>query len=392
MWLRHAAAALAAILPHAAQGHFVASLHSNFVVNLDFEGGAGKLPDGGEADAEAGEVKVMAFAGGKRKFKCSLPTKRNGTIRAGGSSPDASKAKKHFINAKLVSLRGSCWKFRKDYWSYEICFSRKITQFRPDSDMRFSLGDHIAEKDELFSDGSIKEYYFGGTENRTTEIHYRCGSSEESSKTFDIEERRALYYEVALSGPQFCSWWEKDGAQATDSEGNTLQVSALLEGLRGSCVNVTQGWWTYEYCYPRTLQQYHLAGKTRDPVHILGTLNGTDAVTAVNRVNMTMVRLKPSISPRERREPPSKHRTLRQHLAGGTVCDETHRARQTTMHFQCPPNWQSRPETKIVSINEGSLCEYQVVVHTTLVCGHPRLLPTLPSGKETINCVATSSE
>merc|ERR1712113_584877 len=67
------------------------------------------------------------------------------------------------------------------------------------------------------------------------------------------------------------------------------------------------------------------------------------------------VRLKPSISPRERRAPPSNHYTLQQHLGGGTVCDETSRPRQVKMHFQCPPTWQQRPETRIVSINEASL-------------------------------------
>lgn len=393
MWLLYAAVILTAAFPFATEGHFVASLHSNFVVNLDFEGATQEPPGGSGTDADASEVKVMAFAGGKRKFKCQLPTGRNRSVFGGGNSPDASKAKTHFLNAKLAPLRGSCWKFRKEYWTYDVCFGRKITQYRPDSDMRFSLGEHQPASDELLPDGGIKEYYIGGTENRTAVIQYVCGSSEQSTKTFLVEERRALAYTVTVSGPAFCSWREKDGAQARDSNGNVLQVSAMLEELRGSCINVTQGWWTYEYCYPRSLTQFHQGpSNKRDPQHILGTLNGTNAVTAVNQVNMTMVRLKPSISPRERRAAPSKHRTLQQRLGGGTVCDETNRARQTSMHFQCPTNWQSRPEPKLVSINEGSLCEYQVMIHTTLLCGHPQFLPTLPSGKETIQCVATPQE
>lgn len=396
--MRFLAAALqAALLFPVVHGHFVTSLHSNYVVNLDFEGDARhKLAIGADGDASQpgeavdgeGDVKVMAFAGGKRKFRCQLPSIRNRTV-AGSRSADVSKSKQHFINAKLVNLRGSCWKLKKEYWTYDVCFGRKVVQYRSDADTRFSLGDFKAGSDELLPNGGVRELYVDGTDNRTSEIRYVCGSSEASSKTFAVEEPSPLYYVWTVSGPQFCAWRENDGAQARDTEGNIFLVSSLLEDMRNTCTNITQGWWTYEYCFPHSLTQYHLSnsGNVRDPLHVLGTLNGTDANLGVNRVDMTMVKLKPSISPRERRAPPSNHRTLRQRLGGGTVCDETNRPRATTMHFQCPLNWQSKPETRIISINEGSLCEYEMVVQTTLLCGHEKFLPTLPRGQETIQCV-----
>lgn len=377
-------------LVYVARCNFVTSLHSNYVVNLDFDSTAAAqraLESGKET--EEGEVKTMAFAGGKRKFRCRLPNTKNRT-GAGSKSAEAAKSKAHFIKAKLSAYRGICWKLRREYWTYDVCFGRKILQYRHDSDLRNSLGEHVQEADELLPSGEVRELYVGGTDNRTSEIRYVCGSSEINSRTFKVEETKPLYYVWTISGPSFCAWREQEGSLARAADGTLLKVSALLEELRGYCVNVTQGWWTYEYCYPRTLTQFHLQGngKKRDPEHILGTLNGSSALVGPNEVDMSIIRLKPSISPRERRAPPSGHRTLKQWLGGGTVCDETHRPRSTNMHFQCPQNWQSRPEARIVSINEGSLCEYDILLQTTLLCGHEKFLPTLPRGKETIQCVA----
>jgi len=342
-------------------------------------------------------VKVMSFAGGKRSFKCHLPPRENLTVAAsgrarGGASAEggASAARSHFIAAKLVPLRGKCWRQTKDYWTYEVCFGHKVTQFRADSDLRFSLGQHQPDLDALLPGGGVREVYSGGTDNRTTEVRYVCGTAHGPGRSHTVVEERPLDYVWTVTGPQFCAWREEDGAKAIDADGTVFKVSAMLEELRGSCVNVTKGWWTYEYCYPFGITQFHLQGNSRkrDPEHSLGTLNGTGAETRPDRVAVSMVQLRPSISPRERRAPPSKHRTLQQRLGNGTVCHEVNRPRATTVSFQCPSNWQQRPATKIISISESSLCEYDVLIHTTLLCGHEKLLPSMPRGKETIQCVA----
>ncbi|CAE8655823.1 unnamed protein product, partial [Polarella glacialis] len=280
---------------------------------------------------------------------------------------------------------------QKEYWTYDVCFGRKIAQHSADGTMRYSLGEHHAESDRLLPSGEVRELYIGGTENRTTELRYVCGSSEESTRTFTVAEDPEHYYTIVVSGPAFCIWKDNDATEVTTPDGNRMLISAVLEGMRGSCINTTNGWWTYEYCFPRGLTQFHQEGSKRDPDHTLGTMEGSSANQLPNQVNLSLVRLKPSISPRERRAPPSSHMTLKQRIGRGNVCDETGRPRETTVHFQCPPNWQSRPEAHIVSISESALCEYEVLVYTTHMCGHHRLIPTLPRGKETIQCVAEVS-
>lgn len=365
-------------------GHFVASLHSNFVVHLDFESEkTNALPV-----PAAEDLQMMSFAGGQSRFRCRLPS-RTGTQAGSRKSPDAPKPQEHFISAKLAPYRGNCWKLQQDYWTYDVCFGRKIAQFRPETDLRYSLGERDPEADRLLPDGGVIEHYIGGTDNRTTAVHYVCGSSELQSRIFTIEEAQPLAYTLRVSGAGFCSWREKDGQETRDKQGNTLKISSLLEPLRSTCLNLTQGWWTYEYCFPRTLRQYHMQvlsdGVKRDPDHLLGQLLPQEPIQ-VNQVEMGTVKLKPSISPRERRAPPSNHMTLEQRLSGGSVCDETKRHREALLHFQCPTNWQSRPDHRMVSIREGALCEYEVVVQTVLLCGHQRLIPTMPRGRETLQC------
>lgn len=367
-------------------GNFVSSLHSNFVVNLDFEGETQVQGDDAEEDTH-----IMSFAGGKQKFKCNLPTGRKSHI-GGGNSTDSKKLKAHLMDAKLAAFKGRCWTRRVDYWSYDVCFGKRIKQYRPDAEASFSLGERTGKEPQLNPDGSVTELFAGGTDNRSAVLHYTCGLSGEN-RIFSIEEPKPLKYEITVTSAAFCDWRGQEGNETRDTHDKPLKVSALLEDLRGECVNVTQGWWTYEYCYPHSLTQFHLANSRREPQHTLGTLNGTTDPTDPGKVNMNMVKLKPSVTSRERRAAPSNHRTLRQFLGGGTVCDETNRARSTTMHFQCPPNWQTQLETRITNIKEGSLCEYEIMVQTPLICGHPKLLPSAPKSKEeAIRCVAQPSD
>jgi len=373
-----------------ARGNFASSLHSNFVISLDFEtAGQQQSGDSSVAQVQEDDTKLMAFAGGQQKFRCHLPSSNGQLTPSGGDASDLKKLKAQFKDAKMAALKGRCALTRAGDWTYQLCFGDKIVQMRTEhADTQYELGFHDPQYDELYGNGTVSEWYLGGTDNRSTEVRYACGASSVSKGRGPIvEEVRPLSYLVTVHAPVFCSWREKEGAETKDESGEVMKVSALLEDLRGSCVNVTHQWWTYEYCYPDTMRQFHLSSnqRVRDPEHALGTLNGTDAITTPHKVDMTIVKQKKS-SLSDRRSL-SSPRQLHQHLGGGAVCHETGKERATNVYFQCPADWQAAPIAKIVSITEGTLCEYDIMVHTTLLCGHHGFMPALPKGREAIKCV-----
>mmetsp|Transcript_5388 Transcript_5388/g.13030 ORF Transcript_5388/g.13030 Transcript_5388/m.13030 type:complete len:405 (-) Transcript_5388:70-1284(-) len=384
---------LALLSVGAVAGNFASSLHSNFVINLDFES-AGQQQSGQWDSALAQEVrdddtKLMAFAGGQQKFRCHLPSSNAQSSLASGDQADLKKLKAQFKQAKMAALKGRCSMTGAGDWSYELCFGDKLSQFRSDSDGQYEVGFHDPQYDELYGNGTVSEWYLGGVDNRSAEVRYVCGaSSPASSGRFTVEQVTPLSYLITVAAPVFCSWREKEGAETKDESGEVMKVSSVLEGLRGSCVNVTHQWWTYEYCYPDTMRQFHLSsnGRIRDPEHVLGTLNGTDAIAEPHKVDMTIVKQKKS-SLSDRRSL-SSPRQLHQRLGGGAICHETGKERATNVYFQCPADWKTAQAAKIVSITEGTLCEYDIMVHTTLLCGHHGFMPALPKGREAIRCVA----
>ncbi|CAK9070964.1 unnamed protein product, partial [Durusdinium trenchii] len=299
-------------------GNFMASLHSNYVVHLDF--------DSSELVGE--DVKTVNLAKGQRKFRCRLPGAKNSS-----EQEDTPDAKKTFLAAKLAPYRGTCLRSTVDFWHYDLCSGSRVVQYRDDAGLRFSLGAHQPEGDRLLPTGEVRELYLFGAENRSTEVRYICGPAVPS---FEVIEEPLHHYIMTVQGPAFCTWKENDGAKATTPNGTQLLVTSL-------------------YCYPTKMIQFHLEGDKRAPQYTLGALEGP---SSPHHVEMGMIKMGASMSMRERRAPPSRHLTLEQKLGGGDVCDETNRHRKTTINFRCPADWQNRPETRIAGLTESSLCEY----------------------------------
>ncbi|CAK0882345.1 unnamed protein product [Prorocentrum cordatum] len=382
--MRPPALAAVAALPGGAGGTLATMLRWSFVVSLDLEPGAGRGPGG----APDGQPLSIALAGGKQKLECRLPA------AGGGRAAQEAQAQRQrrSIGAKLAQLRGYCWTLLRDGWEYQVCPGDGVKRRMSDAPASRgqgwqSLGSHVAEADALRADGGVTELFLGGAGNASSEIWYVCGSSgaEKQTISLEISEGELPVYSWSISGPAFCSWGGRSGSRATTLAGEEIQASALLEDLRGSCLNLTRGWWSYEYCFPGRITQFHQwPWGRREPEHSLGSIDMTGAEAGVDRVQMSIVRLKPG----HPRATPSARRALWQRLEGGSVCDETQRARATSMLFRCPPNWQSRPRARIASVEETSVCEYEVRVETVLLCGHDMFLPPPPPEEETIQCTA----
>ncbi len=65
---------------------------------------------------------------------------------------------------------------------------------------------------------------------------------------------------------------ENSQLQSNSSVNGTARARQLLEPMSSQpCLLRTKDWWTYEFCYGRTVKQYHMEGKQRQPFKISKT-------------------------------------------------------------------------------------------------------------------------
>ncbi|XP_010687838.2 protein OS-9 homolog [Beta vulgaris subsp. vulgaris] len=133
----------------------------------------------------------------------------------------------------------------------------------------------------------------------------------------------------------------------------------LLEVLDEHCLLRQDGWWTYEFCFKKTLRQLHLEDEKIAQEFVLGVYD-PEATDAYHQNQSDISILK---------DPHSKDASQRYHAhqyTNGTVCDLTNQHRETEVRFVC-----SEGKTTITSITELSTCKYALTVQTPMLCAHP---------------------
>lgn len=180
---------------------------------------------------------------------------------------------------------------------------------------------------------------------------------------------------------------EKDEQNVTKNDnstvGNVGKIRQLLEPMSAQpCLLRTKDWWTYEFCYGRTVRQYHMEeGKPNGPVMILGfydhDLEWLDE-------NKSGVPVKDETLPR-----PSKHHS--QLYTNGSTCDLTGNLRQTEVRFECDP---TSVVDVISRVTEPTSCEYVIIVSTSRICAIPHFRPPPAKKPFKIECqpLLTQSE
>lgn len=78
---------------------------------------------------------------------------------------------------------------------------------------------------------------------------------------------------------------------AHDKYLSSQYLTTFLEPYQGSCMNVTMGWWTYEYCYPQGLVQYHRDANDKEKLESAYSLGvGETWEDDVNNVNISIAK------------------------------------------------------------------------------------------------------
>uniref|UniRef100_A0A8D0G8X9 Endoplasmic reticulum lectin n=1 Tax=Sphenodon punctatus TaxID=8508 RepID=A0A8D0G8X9_SPHPU len=148
-----------------------------------------------------------------------------------------------------------------------------------------------------------------------------------------------------------------------------LGISELLRPMEAApCLVKTKDWWTYEFCYGKHIQQYHVEeSEIKGDILYLGYYQ-----SAFDWDNETAKASK-------------QHRLKRYHsqsYVNGSKCDLNGQARETEVRFLC----EEGSGDYIARVDEPQTCSYVLTVHTTRICHHPFLRPPSTATPQAIRC------
>ncbi|EFO23410.2 hypothetical protein LOAG_05072 [Loa loa] len=171
---------------------------------------------------------------------------------------------------------------------------------------------------------------------------------------FDVDDGSSTIV-VSEFGQKFiCSLPKIPLTKTSSKSKSNLTVNLISDVIAASfyvqnCIRKNTGWWTYELCYNKHVQQFRLEGsKIVGKVIYLGHYkNNSD-------INL------------------SKHKSeelpyFEQIYDDGTVCDVTDKSRLTRVWYMCDDTL-STSEAYIADVDEPSSCEYIIKVKTGSLC------------------------
>ncbi|NXT29826.1 OS9 protein, partial [Syrrhaptes paradoxus] len=150
---------------------------------------------------------------------------------------------------------------------------------------------------------------------------------------------------------------------------NGSGVTELLRPMGAApCLVKTKDWWTYEFCYGKHIQQYHVEeSEIKGDVLFLGyyqsAFDWDDEAAKASK----------------------QHQLKRYHsqsYVNGSRCDLTGRAREAEVRFLC----EEGAGDYIARVDEPQSCSYVLTVHTTRICHHPFLRPPAGAAPQPILC------
>ena len=107
----------------------------------------------------------------------------------------------------------------------------------------------------------------------------------------------------------------REPALAVAQSNPESELTAALQSLKGSCVRSQLGYWTYEVCIGKSVNQLHAEGSTVSVVYSLGNY-----ARAVNKKSS---------------ESSTSAVPIMEIFSGGTNCDETGSGRNSIVGYVC---------------------------------------------------------
>ncbi|CAH0553589.1 unnamed protein product [Brassicogethes aeneus] len=129
-------------------------------------------------------------------------------------------------------------------------------------------------------------------------------------------------------------------------------VKSFLTGK--NCLNGGTGWWKYEFCYGKSVEQYHVDKDFKKTAIKLGRFN--------KETHLDWIKT----HPQKRPKPKGERKQLSHFYSDGDVCDKTGKPRQTEVKLKCLEN--TSPSAVSLYLLEPRYCEYILGVESPLIC------------------------
>ncbi|XP_043261848.1 endoplasmic reticulum lectin 1 [Colletes gigas] len=134
------------------------------------------------------------------------------------------------------------------------------------------------------------------------------------------------------------------------------EVSPVKNFLSGkNCLHGGNGWWKYEFCYGRSVVQYHVE---RDSTKTIVNLGKFDKQKHLDWI---------AAHPHKKLKSPELRKQLSHFYSDGNICDKTGNPRQTEVKLKCIEHAAS-PSSVSLFLLEPKTCEYILGVESPLIC------------------------
>jgi len=134
---------------------------------------------------------------------------------------------------------------------------------------------------------------------------------------------------------------------------DTSPVKSFLQGKH--CLYGGTGWWKFEFCYGKSVEQFHIE---RDGAKTSINLGFFDKKKHLDWIKE---------HPHKRPKPVDQRKQLSHFYSGGSICDKTGQPRQTEVKLKCLEK-PSSPSSVSLYLLEPKYCEYILGVESPLIC------------------------
>lgn len=142
-----------------------------------------------------------------------------------------------------------------------------------------------------------------------------------------------------------------------DPNSAKLDISPHQNFLKGKqCLHGGDGWWKYEFCYGRSVSQYHVE---KNGVKVNIDLGKFDKKRHIEWIEA---------HPNKRPKSLGQRKQLSHFYSDGSFCDKTGKLRQTEVRLKCVENFSSSPSSVSLFLLEPKVCEYILGVESPLIC------------------------